>query len=105
MNFGFNPNNSMTYISVEVTLAFGYGMQWLKPQGIMKKWALEIGTTPMKLVRNVDNDFYEILNNIRDLLIQPQLDSSKTYCPNCGKENKISDNFCKKCGRKLEILH
>ena len=103
MNFGYNPKDSMTYVSVEVSLTFGYGMAWLKPQGIMKKWALEIGTAPMKLVRTVDKKFYEILNDIQNTSIQPQINSSNKYCPNCGNENKISDNFCKQCGTKLEI--
>ncbi len=28
MNFGFNLQDNMTYVSVEVSLAFGNGMQW-----------------------------------------------------------------------------
>jgi len=103
MNFGYNPKDSMTYVSVEVSLSFGYGMQWLKPQKIMKRWAHKIGTPPMNLVRNVDNGFYEILTEIRNKSVSPQIDSSKKYCPNCGKENKISDKFCTQCGTNFEI--
>jgi hypothetical protein len=101
INFGYNPKDSMTYVSVEVSLAFGYGVQWRKPQKIMKRWAHMMGTPPMNLVRNIDNRFYEILNEIRNESRQPQIDSSKKYCPNCGKENKISDKFCIQCGSSL----
>ncbi|MFX1552574.1 MAG: zinc-ribbon domain-containing protein [Promethearchaeota archaeon] len=101
MNFGYNPKESITYVSVEISLSLGYGMAWLKPQGIMKKWALEIGTSPMKLVRSADKKFYEILNDIKNSSIQPQVSSLKKYCHNCGYENQISDNYCKQCGTKL----
>ncbi len=103
MNFGYNPKDSMTYVSVEVSLSFGYGMQWRKPQGIMKRWANKIGTPPMSLVRTVDDRFYEILTEIRNISGQPQIESPKIYCPNCGKDNKASDKFCTQCGTSLEI--
>jgi hypothetical protein len=103
INFGFNLKDFMTYISVEVRLAFGYGIQWAKPQKIMKRWAHMIGIPPMKLVRNIDNRFYEILSEIRTISAQHQTILPKNYCPNCGIENKISDKFCHQCGTKLEI--
>ncbi len=104
MNFGFNPKDSMTYVSVEVSLSFGYGMQWLKPQGTMKKWALEIGAPPMKLVRNADKKFFDILTGIQTMQIasiQKSTDTNNRYCHQCGGENTLSDNFCKDCGTKL----
>lgn len=101
MNFGFNPKDSMTYVSIEVSLSFGYTVQWLKPQGMMKKWALEVGTPPMKLVRDIDKNFYEILTDIKNTSSQHQNNSVKKYCHSCGNENSGSDNFCKQCGTKL----
>jgi hypothetical protein len=103
MNFGYNPKDSMTYVNVEVSLSFGYGMQWRKPQRIMKRWANRIGTLPMNLVRTVDNNFYNILTEIKNISSQPQNESPKKYCPDCGKENKISDKFCVRCGTSLEV--
>jgi len=67
----------------------------------MKKWALEVGIPPMKLVRSIDNKFYEILTDIKKAYIQEQTASSKKYCHLCGSENSVSDNFCKQCGTKL----
>lgn len=103
MNFGFRQTESMTYVSVEVSLAFGYGMQWLKPQKIMKNWALEIGTTPQKLTREVDKEFFNILTDIQNIPLQQSIDPSKKYCHQCGKENKFENNYCKHCGTKLDM--
>ena len=80
MNFGFSQNELITYVSVEVSLAFGYGMQWLKPQKIMKNWALEIGITPLKLTREVDEGFFNLLRNIKNISLQQSSDLLKKYC-------------------------
>lgn len=101
MNIGYEPQETTTYVSVEVSLQFGYGMQWLKPQAIMKKWALEMGCTPMRLIRDQDPTY---LNKFR---IIEQLDWLKSnqanfiYCTQCGQPNEERSNYCKKCGTKL----
>jgi hypothetical protein len=101
MNIGYNSQEAMTYVSVEVNLQFGYGMQWLKPQGIMKKWAIEMGCTPMKLIRNQDPNFLNMFRTIKQMDWMKTDQAPTTYCPHCGQPNDKTSNFCKKCGSKL----
>ncbi|MFX1277285.1 MAG: hypothetical protein ACFFBP_07320 [Promethearchaeota archaeon] len=103
MNFGFNPNDSMTYVSVEISLEFGYGLQWLKPQNLMKKWASKFGLPPLKLIRTIDNNFFNILTEIQYFNTkQPLNNLSKKYCPECGRENNQTNNYCIECGNNLK---
>ena len=101
MNIGYNPQETTTYVSVEVSLQFGYGMQWLKPQGIMKKWAVEMGCNPMKLIRNQDPEFITMFRTIKKMDWLNTQKENIVYCPNCGQQNDKSSNFCKKCGSKI----
>ncbi len=103
MNFGFRQNESITYVSVEVSLAFGYGMQWLKPQKIMKNWALEIGIAPIKITREFNKEFYNILTGIQNISLQRTIDPSKKYYHQCGRENKFENSYCQHCGIKLDM--
>lgn len=103
MNFGFNPKDSYTYVSVEVSLAFGYGMQWLKPQGIMKNWAHSVGVIPIKLVRKVDKKFLSIFDEIQKAPPQQKKFTSALtkHCPQCNAKNNVNSNFCIQCGAKF----
>jgi hypothetical protein len=101
MKFGYNPKEDTTYVSVEVSLKFGYGLQWLKPQGIMKDWAIEMGCAPMKLARNQDISFLNMFRTIEKLDWLDTETKEVTFCPQCGQSNDKSSNFCKKCGTKL----
>jgi hypothetical protein len=101
MNIGYNPQEEMTYVSVEVSLQFGYGMQWLKPQSIMKKWTMMMGCEPMKLIRSQDPSY---LNMFRAIKLLNWLNSDQAtfmYCTQCGQPNEKTSNYCKKCGTKL----
>jgi hypothetical protein len=102
MNFAYNPKDIHTYVSIEVSLAFGYGMQWLKPQGLMKQWALEMGTAPMKLIQNVDHNFDNIFNEIQNIKLQQPLESSTKVCARCGTKNDINNKFCIQCAARFE---
>jgi hypothetical protein len=67
MKMPYDPNDLMTYISAEVSLSFGYRLQWLTPQNLMKQWALNIGIEPMKLNRKQDPDFMNKMNQIMNI--------------------------------------
>jgi len=101
MNIGYNPQDANTYVSIEVSLQFGYGMQWLKPQSIMKKWALEMGCAPMKLIRSQDPDYLNMFRKIKQLDWVQSDQANFTYCTQCGQPNEETSNYCKKCGTKL----
>ena len=103
MKIGYNPVDETTYVSVEVALSMGYSMQWLKPQGIMKRWALELGTTPMKLVRTIAPPFIKIFDEIQNTPPQPGIEEDSIFCPSCGKKNNRNNTFCQECGTKLPV--
>jgi len=103
MKIGYNPADETTYVSVEVALSFGYGMQWLKPQGIMKRWALELGTTPMKLERTIAPNFIRMFDEIQNIIHQARIQGPIIYCPMCGKQNNRNNSFCQECGYKLPV--
>lgn len=103
MKIGYNPGDETTYVSVEVALSFGYAMQWLKPQGIMKRWAIELGTTPMKLQRTIAPHFIKMFNEIQNIPPQAGVQEHITYCPSCGKKNSRNNTFCQECGTKLQV--
>lgn len=103
MKFGYNPADETTYVSVEVALSFGYGMQWLKPQGVMKRWALELGTIPMKLERTIAPNHIKMFGEIEIIQLQPRIEEASIFCPSCGKRNSRSNTFCQECGIKLPV--
>ena len=103
MKIGHNPDNATTYVSVEVALSFGYGMQWLKPQGVIKRWALELGTNPMKLERTIAPNYIKMFDEILNFPSQAAVEEPIIYCPSCGKKNNRNNTFCQECGIKLPI--
>lgn len=104
MKIGYSLVNETTYVSVEVALSMGYGMQWLKPQGLMKRWALELGTTPMKLERTIAPQFIKIFNEIENAPPHSSsIEEASTFCGSCGKENNRNNTFCQECGAKLQL--
>lgn len=51
MIFGYNPYDNTTYVSAFVKYSnFGKDIPSKVPKDMMKKWAYEMGITPMKLV-------------------------------------------------------
>ena len=104
MNIGFDPNDSTTYITMDVSLSFGAGMQWLAPQKITKKWAQYIGAEPMKLIRKQDLNFLKKLNEIKNMSGLSNQNVELKICKNCGKENLLSSNYCKSCGANIENI-
>jgi len=101
-NIGFDPNNSTTYIIVDVSLSLGTGLQWRTPQNLIKKWAQYTGINPMRLTRIQDQNFIAKFNEMK---IITGLSSNKPdvkYCSYCGKENDVNNNYCKNCGENIE---
>ncbi len=104
MRIGYNTVDETTYVSVEVALSMGYGMQWLKPQGLMKRWALELGTTPMKLERTIAPQFIKIFDEIQNAAPHSSsIEEESTFCGRCGKKNSRNSTFCQECGTKLQL--
>ncbi|NVM18649.1 MAG: zinc ribbon domain-containing protein [Candidatus Lokiarchaeota archaeon] len=103
MKIGYNPDNETTYVSVEVSLSFGYGMQWLKPQGKMKQWALDLGTTPMKLERTIAPNFVKMFEDIQNMAPYTRVQEATMFCPSCGKINSRENTYCQECGTKLPV--
>jgi len=105
MMFGFYPPFETTNVSVEVALAFGSGMQWRKPQGLMRQWALALGTTPMKLERTIDPKYIKMFDEIQNIALQAEVQEQEPiiYCPSCGEKNKRNNSFCQECGTKLPL--
>ncbi len=104
MTIGFDPNESTTYITMNVSLSFGYGMQWLTPQKITKKWAQYIGAKPMKLIREQDPNFLKKLNEIKNMSGLSNQNIELKFGKNCSKENLLSNNYCKSYGANIEKI-
>ena len=49
-----------------------------------------------------DDGNIEAYRKNRDSLIQ-YIKSDETRCPRCGREIKITDNFCTRCGMKFDM--
>jgi len=105
MTFGYYPPDETTYVSIDVSLAFGSGMQWLKPQGIMKRWALALGTSPLRLERTISPHYISMFDEIQNIAPQAGVREQEPiiYCPNCGVKNNRNSSFCQECGTKLPI--
>ncbi len=48
MNF-YRMDENATPVEVTVTMVYGGGAQWSKPNTVLKNWAEFVGTTPTKL--------------------------------------------------------
>ncbi len=103
MSLGSNPGEMKTYISIEVSLAFGYGLQWNTPKKYLNKWAIEMGTQRMNLVRQIDEEFLNFFNSIQriETVIPPSTNINQFLCPNCGSQQKSTAKFCTSCGKSL----
>ena len=104
MTFGYNPsdNTTTTYVSASVKYSnFGKGIPSKVPKDMMKKWASEMGITPMKLVKEIDDNFLANLNKIQDIPLHQVENLSKVFCFACGEANNKIDNFCVSCGTQL----
>ena len=101
--FGYNPVDNTTYASVSVKYSnFGRGIPSKVPKDMMKEWAYEMGITPMKLVKEIDNNFLANLDKIQKI---PKLQIEnllKMFCALCGEANSKKDTFCVSCGTRLD---
>ena len=69
---------------------------------MMKKWAYEMGLTPMKLVKAIDKVFLINLEKIQEIP-QHQIENlSKVFCPMCGEANNKAKSYCVSCGARLD---
>jgi hypothetical protein len=102
LTFGYNPYNSITYVRVSVKYSnFGRGIPSKVPKDMMKKWAHELGIIPMKLVKEIDYNFLDILDKIQ-AIPQHQIEHfSKVFCPMCGEVNSNKNDFCVFCGSRV----
>jgi len=69
----------------------------------MKRWALELGTTPMKLERTISPHFIKMFDKIQNIPPQPRIEETSIFCPSCGKKNNRNNTFCQNCGTKLPV--
>ncbi|MFX0026966.1 MAG: zinc ribbon domain-containing protein [Candidatus Hermodarchaeota archaeon] len=103
MIFGYNPEKSITYVSVGIKFSwFGRGFTWLVPQEMMEKWAKEMGIRPIKLMKKQNPKYLEIFNDKTNVSNQLTPNQTKMFCAYCGSENSLASKFCSKCGMNLE---
>jgi len=103
MIFGYNPSDSTTYVSVSVKYSnFGKGFPSKVPKDMVKEWAYEMDITPMKLVREIDDNFLANLDKIQEIPLQQIANLSNKFCAMCGEANSKKDTFCVSCGTQLD---
>ncbi len=103
MAFGYNPSDSTTYVSVGVKYSnFGRGVPSKVPKDIMKKWAYEMGITPIKLVKEIDYNFLANLDKIQEIPSHQIANLSTIFCAACGEKNSKTNTFCVSCGTQLD---
>jgi len=59
IDFSFNLRDSKTYIRIEVSLALGYGIQWLTPKKLINNWVNELNITPTYLSGRTNEEFFD----------------------------------------------
>ncbi|MFX1376429.1 MAG: hypothetical protein ACFFA0_11490 [Promethearchaeota archaeon] len=102
LTFGYNPSDNTTYVSVSVKYSnFGRGIPSKVPKDMMKKWAYEMGLTPMKLNKEIDYDFLANLDKIQKIPLHQITNLSNVFCDICGEANNKMDTFCSSCGNQL----
>ncbi|MHA1457237.1 MAG: hypothetical protein ACTSR5_14880 [Promethearchaeota archaeon] len=103
MTFGYNPSDDTTYISVSAKYShFGKGIPSKVPKDMIKKWAYEMGITPMKLVKEIDYNFLANLDKIQEIPLHQIANLSKLFCAACGEANSIKSTICVSCGTQLD---
>lgn len=103
MTFGYHPKESITYISVEIKFSmFGKGFPLLVPKNIMKRWAKEIGTRPMKLTREQDQTYLEKFDQICNISGKEIPHTLTNFCPICGHRNTLNTELCIVCCTNLK---
>ena len=103
MTFGYNPSDNTTYVSVSVKYSnFGKGIPSKVPKDMMKKWAYEMGITPMKLVKEIDYNFLANLDKIQEIPLHQIANLSNVFCAACGEVNSKNGTFCVSCGTQLD---
>lgn len=129
MNFKFNEYEATTYVAIEVSLSYGYGMQWLTPQKLIKQWGKQLDSyASFNLIRNGDiNVFFDfkkppvkpiVIKKIEPEIIskaipqekikeeikyiQIQNDTKEITIPNTPKGNL---KFCTNCGAEASEDH
>ncbi|TKJ21472.1 MAG: hypothetical protein CEE42_13860 [Promethearchaeota archaeon Loki_b31] len=103
MTFGYNPSDYTTYVSVSVKYSnFGKGIPSKVPKDMMKKWAYEMGITPMKLVKEIDYNFLANLDKIQEIPLHQIANLSNVFCAACGEINSKKGTFCVFCGTQLD---
>jgi len=102
MIFGYNPSDNTTYVSVSTKYSnFGRGILSKVPKDMIKKWAIEMGITPMKLVKETNYNFLANLDKIKELPLHQIEYLSKIFCATCGESNNKKNTFCVSCGIEL----
>ncbi|MFW9866749.1 MAG: hypothetical protein ACFFEN_11705 [Candidatus Thorarchaeota archaeon] len=102
MIFGYNPSDDTTYVNISAKYSnFGRGIPSKVPKDMMKKWAIEMGITPMKLVKEIDYNFLTNLEKIQELPLHQIEHLSKIFCAICGEANSKKNTFCVSCGTQL----
>jgi len=102
MTFGYNPSDNTTYVSVSVKSSnFGKGIPSKIPKDMMKKWANEMGITPMKLVKETDYNFLANLDKIQEIPLHQIANLSKVFCFACGEANSKKSTICVSCRTQL----
>ena len=103
MTFGYNPSDNITYVSVAAKYSnFGRGIPSKVPKNMMKKWAAEMDITPMKLIKEIDDNFLANLEKIQELPLHQIANLSNVFCATCGEANNKQNTFCVSCGTQLD---
>ncbi len=103
MTFGYNPSDNTTYVSVSVKYSnFGKCIPSKVPKNMIKKWAYEMGITPMTLVKEIDYNFLANLDKIQEIPLHQIANLSKVFCAACGEVNSKKGTFCVSCGTQLD---
>ena len=104
MIFGYNPSDDTTYVSASVKYSnFGKGIPSKIPKDMMKKWAYELGITPIKLIKEINHTFLANLDKIQEIPLHQIPNLSKVFCSACGEQNSNKGAFCVSCGTQIDI--
>jgi len=68
---------------------------------MMKKWAYEMGITPMKLIKEIDDNFLANLDKIQEIPLHQIANLLNVFCFACGEANSKKNSICVSCGTQL----